>query len=299
MAETNDIVQAMMAQYDNNTKKKTTNKTEFSLDNYFNTFLPDGVNSATKYVRILPTENGETPFKEMYVHSKQIDGKWKKFACLNHNDDKPCPFCEAREALLATGKDSNKTLAKDYTSRRTYVTKLIDRENEAHGPKFWRFNHDYRGTGILDKIIAIIRAKGNITDATTGRDLIINITRDQNGRPQVNSILFDDSKPLHAEAEVAKGWLDDKRTWRDVYAIKPYEFLKIIVKGGEPVWDKEKGQWADKVELETNAEPITMGADEASPSTGEEIKEQTAAVTNTPAPESTTPPADEDDDLPF
>ena len=298
MAEANDIVKAIMSQYDENTKKRSSKKSEFSLDNYFNTFLEDGVNSAVKYVRILPTQDGGTPFKEMYVHSKQIDGKWKKFACLQHNDDKPCPFCEAREALLATGKESNKTLAKDYNSRRTYVAKLIDRDHEEHGPKFWRFNHDYRGTGVLDKIIAIIRAKGDITDAETGRDLIINIARDQNGRPTITSILFDDPKPLHENAETAKAWLEHDKTWRDVYAIKPYDFLFIVVEGGEPVWDKESSKWVDNLKMMENAEPITMGDGESLPLSGEEVKNQSTAVKETTT---TTKPTlgDEEDDLPF
>ena len=295
MAEINNTVAAMMAQYESNTQKKSNTKSEFDLRNYFNTYLPEGVNKATMQIRILPTENGDTPFKEMYVHSKQIEGKWKKFACINHNDDKPCPFCEAREALLATGKESNKKLAKDYNSRRTYVTKIIDRADEGWGPKFWRFNHDYRGTGVLDKIIDIIRAKGDITNGENGRDLIINVTRDQNGRPTISSIIFDDPSPLHKDADVAKGWLEDKRTWRDVYAVKPYEFLEIIVKGGEPIWDKDGKKWVDKEALATDSEPITMGADEALPITGKEIA-------NNPATTQASTPVEEedlDDDLPF
>ena len=75
-----------------------------------------------------------------------------------HEKDEDCPFCEAREALLSTGEAADKDLAKKYYPRLMYVVKVIDRDNEEDGPKFWRFNHDFRKTGILDKIMGVMSA---------------------------------------------------------------------------------------------------------------------------------------------
>ncbi len=45
------------------------------------------------------------------------------------------------------------------------------------GVKFWRFKHNYKNEGVLDKIIPIWRAKGDITDPEKGRDLIIELAK--------------------------------------------------------------------------------------------------------------------------
>ena len=294
----NNTVNAILAQYEENTKRNAGAKTNTSFDlrNYFTTFLEKGVNQKTLRIRILPGEENDTPFKHQIIHSIQMDGQWKKFACPEHNDGNPCPFCEAREALLAEGTEKSKELAKTYNTRKTYVVKLVDREDEEWGPKFWRFNHDYRGIGVMDKIIPIIKAKGDITDVETGRDLIITVSRDQNNRPNVSSIIFDDVEPLHAEKATKEKWLNDTKVWRDVYKVKAYEFLYIIVQGEEPYYDKTGKKWVAKSEFEANAEPITMGADEALPLSKEDV------VANKEAMGATTPPAkaeEEEDDLPF
>ena len=160
---------AMLAQYETNNKPKYT-KTDakvYDLKNYFNTFIPVGTKAATKEIRILPTSDGTSPFVEIHAHKVEIEGEWKTFACLKHEKNEPCPFCEAREALLATGKDSDKELAKKYNAKKMYVVKVIDRANEEEGVKFWRFNHDYRSAGTYDKIHAVLIAlkkdRGNNT----------------------------------------------------------------------------------------------------------------------------------------
>ena len=39
--------------------------------------------------------------------------------------------------------------------------------------KFWRFKHNWKGNGPIDKIIPIWRNKGDVTDINEGRDLIL------------------------------------------------------------------------------------------------------------------------------
>jgi len=108
-----------------------------------------------------------------------------------------------------------------------------------------------------------------LTDAQTGRDLTITIARNQMGIPTVNAISQGDAKPLHSDAETAENWLNDDRIWSDVYSIKPYSYLEIIVKGGEPMWKKNSsgdgGEWVDKNAVEDvvdeSENELTMGSE--------------------------------------
>ena len=288
---------AMLKQYEaNNTSTpKNTTKKEYDLKNYFNTFIKEGLKSGVKKVRILPTADGSSPFVEMHGHKIEVDGEFKTFACLKEEKNTACPFCEARAALLATGKDSDKELAKKYGSRKMYVVKLIDRDAIEDGVKFWRFNHDYRKEGVFDKIVGVLNAVGDITDVNTGRDLNITINRnDKTGALTVSSIVQSDSVKLSEDAELAKKWTSDTRTWEDVYSVKTYDYLEIIVKGGVPRWDKEAKKFVDKASLKTTEgdkleQELTVGV--------ENVKANVKpATTNATA---NTAGADEGDDLPF
>ena len=301
MSNEKNALEAMLAQYEKNNAPKYEKKSEkvYDLKNYFNTFIKEGVKSATKEIRILPSQDG-SPFVEVHGHKVQIEGEWKTFACLKHQKGEPCPFCEAREELLATGKESDKELAKKYAARKMYVVKVIDRENEEWGVKFWRFNHDYRKEGIFDKIHGVLTAlktNKDITNPQTGRDLSISINRNQNNVPVVSAIVALDSTPLSEDAEQAEKWLNDARTWEDVYSVRTYDYLEIIVKGGIPVWDKDEKKFVDKEALKaegnTSEEEITLGIDNV------KVNLQAATATETTATETSVATEDEEDDLPF
>lgn len=300
MSTQNNALAAMLEQYEANNKPKYEKKSEkvYDLKNYFNTYIKEGVKSAEKTIRILPTPDGSSPFVEIHAHKIKVDGEWKTFACLKHERNEPCPFCEAREALLATGKESDKELAKDYKAKMMYVVKVIDRDHPEEGVKFWRFNHDYRKEGILDKIQGVLRAiKKDITDPNVGRDLVLTINRNQNNVPVVSAVASLDPSVLSEDAEQAAAWLSDTRTWEDVYSVKTYDYLEIIVKGGVPVWDKENKCFVDKASLSTdNSETdnldseLTMGV--------ENVKANIVTSTASEEPASDTP-EDDGDDLPF
>lgn len=300
-----DTLSAMLAQYESNSKPqtKTNSVKEYDLKNYFTTFLPEKVSSAEKRIRIIPNADGSSPFVEIHGHKAQVDGDFKTFICLKHQKNEDCPFCEAHDALRASGKETDKELAKKYNARRMYVVKLIDRDKPEEGIKFWRFNHDYRKLGIHDKIFGILKAVNkDITHPETGRDLLVIISRDQNKRPVVQSIQHVDPTPLSENPEQAKAWLEDTRTWEDVYSIKPYDYLEIVVKGGTPVWDKEAKKFIDKVsvpENDTLEEEVTLGV----PNVKSNIVTATPTATSNATPEVTTQvvndAADEEDDLPF
>jgi hypothetical protein len=297
MSNEKNALDAMLAQYEkNNAPKYVKSETAkvYDLKNYFNTFIKEGVKSATKQIRVLPTTDGSTPFVELHAHKVQVDGEWKTFPCLKHEKGEACPFCEAREALLATGKDSDKELAKKYNARKMYVVKVIDRDNEDEGVKFWRFNHDYRKEGIYDKIIGVLNAiKKDVTNAETGRDLLLTINRNQNGIPVVSAVASLDPSGLSEDQDQKTEWLEDARTWEDVYSVRTYDYLEIIVKGGVPVWDKDEKKFVDKASIGTDENStleseLTMGV--------ENVK---ANVQAAEATTETVSVEEDEDDLPF
>ena len=240
---------AILAQYENSKQSGSTNKMsqDERLKKYFAAILPQNQSSAQKRISILPTSDGSSPFKEVWFHEVQVDGKWTKFYDPGKNENERSPLSEVYEELMSTGKESDKELAKQYKPRKFYILKVVDRDNEADGVKFWRFKHNYKNEGVLDKIIPIFRAKGDITDPETGRDLIIELAkaRTPNGKEYtiIQTVMHDDPSPVSADDEKSKSWVNDELTWEDVYSKKPTDYLEAIARGEVPRWDTVTGKY--------------------------------------------------------
>ena len=241
---------AVLAQYEkaksggSNTSKMSQ---EDRMKKYFAAILPNNENSGQKRLRILPTPDGSSPFKEVWYHEVQVEGKWNKIYDPGKNDNERSPLTEIHDELMSTGKESDKELAKAYKPRKFYIVKVVDRDNEADGVKFWRFKHNYKNEGILDKIIPIWKAKGDITDPVNGRDLIIELAKAKTPKGAtytvIQTVMHDDPSPVHTDAETAKAWTEDPLTWADVYSKKPVEYLEAIARGETPRWSSELGKY--------------------------------------------------------
>jgi hypothetical protein len=258
MEEHKDSFSAIQAQYEKNRNAAGGNKfanSEERMKKYFNTVLPKGSQSEDRRIRILPVADGSSPFVEVYFHEIQVDGKWVKLFDPKQ-EGKRSPLNEVKEALEATGKESDKELSKNYRSRKFYIVKIIDRDHEQDGPKFWRFKHASKGDGIMDKIFPIFKNKGDITDPIKGRDLILSLslTTSNTGRPYttISSIFPEDAGVLNEKEEVAQAWLKDALKWSDVYSKKPEEYLDMVANGETPKWDKENKKWVNGTTEESN-----------------------------------------------
>ncbi len=235
---------AVLSQYEKNNKAASSNSNkipqEERLQKYFAPILPKGVTSGEKRIRILPAQNGESPFEEVFFHEVMVDGNWLKLHDPKQ-DGKRSPLNEVYDALMMSGLESDKTLARDYRSRKFFIVKVIDRENESHGVKFWRFKNNYKNEGVFDKLLPLFKNKGDITDPKQGRDLIITlgITKSGNGKDYttITSIIPDDMTPLHTDTEISNSWINDELKWTDVYSKKPEEYLEMVAKGETPKWD--------------------------------------------------------------
>jgi hypothetical protein len=260
MATTLDSV---LEQYEKS-KQGSSSASKMSQDErmkkYFAAILPQNQKSAQKRVRILPTPDGSSPFKEVWYHEVQVDGKWVKLYDPGKNDNERSPLNEIYDELMSTGKESDKELAKQYKARKFYIVKVVDRDAEQDGVKFWRFKHNYKNEGVLDKIIPIWRQKGDITDAKNGRDLIIELAKAKTPKGKeytvIQTVMYDDPSPVHTDGDTMKSWVEDALTWADVYSKKPTEYLEAIARGETPRWDSDLGKY---VYGDSSTSTTTMG----------------------------------------
>jgi hypothetical protein len=185
----------------------------------------------------------------------------------------PCPLCAQHKKLLAKQDPSLKGIKKEnmnssqlvvkakndeiykeaikWEAKKFYIVRGIDKGAEKDGVKFWRFKHNYKNQGTLDKLLPILEEymttqQADFSSAENGTDLSIIMTDSEfNGHvyKTISAITYRGKSKLHADPLVARQWLDDDITWRDVFKPKqapnmpPFEFLQAVVAGTNPYWD--------------------------------------------------------------
>jgi hypothetical protein len=185
----------------------------------------------------------------------------------------PCPLCAKAKEILKRQDPSLKGVKKEtlndaqmkifeknkaifteankWEAKKFYIIRGIDKGKTIDGVKFWRFKHNYRKDGPLDKLLPVLEQymtvqRADFSDAVNGTDLSI-ITTDSefNGHlyRKVSAIMVDGKSPLHTDQAVLRQWLDDQIIWRDVFkeksapGITPYEFLEMVASGNNPYWE--------------------------------------------------------------
>ena len=292
------VLDAIAKQYENNKSGGNSGgggSYEQDFSKYFAVRLEDGVNNGESTVRILPpkkgvhpvNKEGDTPFDEGHWHSIKVGGKWRKIYCRKHNDGEHCPLCEVADELFKswkeTGNKTDKELATQYSAKKFYLTRIIDRANEGDGVKFWRFPHNYKGEGALDKIIPLFTKRGDITDMREGRDITLMLGRDNKNYVKITSIMAEDASVLtDPKSPQAKEWTSESTTWKDVYKPQPLDYVQLIADGETPVWDK-------------NLEKFVAKTDESE----SEVFVSKSNTPNTPKPTSNVVTDDYDDEDPF
>lgn len=219
----------------------------------------------------------------MTVDKEVADSGFKTFVCADdqnyqEHDSRGCPLCKRVDELFEEankfekGSPERKTLCREAfklkdTKKVAYVVRCIERGKEDEGVKFWRFNSWANGNGNYDKIRGLAeqrnresleagRGRLNIFDYEEGYDLILTITKSEKSSEkgvEKTEINITDAKfpsKLSNNPEQAKAWIEDPKDWRDMYKVKPHEYLKVIADGGIPVWDGSVGHYVAKVKNE-------------------------------------------------
>jgi len=254
----NKAVQNTLADYEKAKTVTTTAKNEVDLTKYFTLALPDGVNTEEKVFRILPltADDPFTYFALVKFHNLKIGKKWQKLYDPTQ-DGEESPLNDMYNILVKSGDKDDKALAGNYRSRDFYIVRGIERGKEHEGPKFWRFNKVGDGSGIMDKLIPLMKRLDDKNPGSgaiwrpdgMGRDIAITTVRDvSKGFTKVSQIMVDDPSPVSNDEDQANAWLNDKITWKDVYKKKPIEYLRIVAQGCEPIWDSEAKKFVAKSE---------------------------------------------------
>lgn len=214
----------------------------------------------------------------------------------------PCPLCAKHKALLAKQDPSLKGIKKEnmndmqlvvkakndeiykeaikWEAKKFYIVRGIDKGMEKDGVKFWRFKHNYKNQGTLDKLLPILEdymtsQQADFSDALTGTDLNIIMTDSEfNGHvyKAISAITAKGKSKLHEDVNVMNEWINDDTTWRDVFLPKkapnttPYEFLEMVSNGLNPYWedtDQTNKHWVfpGRPDLEEKANTRTMNLD--------------------------------------
>ena len=147
-------------------------------------------------------------------------------------------------------------------AKKFYIIRGVDKGAEKDGVKFWRFKHNFKQQGILDKLGPAVTnwMDDNLvdyTDTQKGTDLIVTVVdaqmpgRDRTYR-DVSSITPRGSTPLHTDPVVVKEWTSNPITWREVFKpaqapnVEPHEFLEMVANDQAPYWedtDQNNKRW--------------------------------------------------------
>lgn len=254
-------------------------KTVFNEKNYLQARLSNGEKSKELTIRLLPfSPDGGSPFHKVHMHTVRVNKEvspsgWKTFPCPIHNKigDK-CPFCETSDlAKKLKQQSSNEQEKKKYnevefnnSAKDMWVVRCIERGHEEDGVKFWLFSHSKKGNGVWDKIMNIFQTRynkalqqgkiNNIFDLNEGKDLVLTLTKDQMDKTVIQIADDDEKTPLSEDYEKAVAWINDTKKWDEVYTVKSYDYMSIIVQNGVPVYSKEKNTYIDKIEANAEAE---------------------------------------------
>lgn len=153
-----------------------------------------------------------------------------------------------REKNSQIYKEAGKWEARKYS-----IVRGIDKGAPKDGVKYWRFKHNFKNQGVLDKLVPALKLFHeqygfNPTDINNGCDLYINVVDSSmpngNKYKDVSSITAKQPSKLYEDDIVVKQWLSDQSTWRDVYkeatmtkVLTSAEYLQRVALGTDPYWD--------------------------------------------------------------
>ena len=186
-----------------------------------------------------------------------------------------CPLCEKAESIKKSLDTSIKYIKKDamtpaqlvireknsaiykeagkWEARKYSIVRGIDKGMPKDGVKFWRFKHNFKNQGVLDKLVPALRLfheeyQTNPTDIQNGSDLYINVVDSKmpngNTYKDVSSITAKKPSKLYDDEVVIRQWLGDQTIWRDVFkeatmtkVLSSPEYLERVAVGTDPYWD--------------------------------------------------------------
>lgn len=304
----NSVLSAVLNQYKGLSEKKPAQSAAMKTDltNYFNptALLPKGVTQKDVTIRILPQHAGEdSPFAVVKFHSLKVGGSWRKLYDPEQ-EGKVSPLNDMQRILLSSGDKEDRRNSVTYKSSPYYICRVIQRDKEHEGIKYFRFRSTDNGSGFMDKIVPYIQRNYDLFDPQNGHDITLTLRRDpvKPDTVRITAVMVEANGPLSNDPVQTEQWLADETTWENVFKKYSTDYLEIIAKGSEPAWDKDKQGYVPKEELEAKLNSAgssnLIDEDYSTPASNrvEEVDEEVDSIVS-PA----TGPAGSitDDDLPF
>ena len=184
-------------------------------------------------LRIVPYQhNKENPFMELYFHYDL--GKRNFLSPVTFGE--PDPVLEFAEQLKSSGNSDDWKLGKKLEPKmRTYLPVLV-RGKESEGVKMWGF-----GKQVYQELLTFIADPdyGDITDPTSGRDLVITYTPPEGSEryPKTTIMVNRNVTPAPEDKNVAEMVMNGQTDIFDIYKKCTYDDLKAALatwlNGGE------------------------------------------------------------------
>jgi len=158
-------------------------------------------------VRILPPPEGESSvFKVVYQHFLELPGKKGSFMCPRIMNKQHCPICAKADELKASGRKADMEAANDLFARRRVFCSVIDRADEAAGPKVLGI-----GKTVHEPLLDMRRNEdvgGDFAHPIEGFDIIITRTGTGKNDTKYTVSAARNNSQLAGDEETMQGWID-------------------------------------------------------------------------------------------
>ncbi len=220
-------------------------------------------------VRIVPYKfNKENPFIELLFHYNINNKTYLSPASFG----RPDPILEFAEKLKKLGDTENWKAGKKMEPKLRTFAPVIVRGQEAEGVKFWGF-----GKTVYQEILAIVADPdyGDITDETTGRDIVIEIVEEAGKTyPETRIRVKPNVSPLHENAATTAKLLDEQTNITDIYSELSYPELKTVLEN-----------WLNPTASVEDENPTPSVSQQTLAPTPKKVEEQLTTTSKDAAPE--------------
>tara|TARA_Y100000593_G_scaffold58732_1_gene109080 strand:+ start:3009 stop:3797 length:789 start_codon:yes stop_codon:yes gene_type:complete len=205
---------------DLNAIKSKLNQLQSTTSNKNNFWKPE---PGKQVVRVVPyTHNKDNPFIELFFHY----GLGNKTYLSPTSFGKPDPVAEFADKLKSTGNKDEWIQGKRLEPKMRTFAPVIVRGQESEGVKFWGF-----GKTVYQELLSVIADPdyGDITDATNGRDILIERQTpaeagNQYGKTTVR--VKPNQSPITEDKTVLEGVLTGQPNLTELYTEPTYDELK-------------------------------------------------------------------------
>ena len=178
----------------------------------------------TQVVRVVPYKhNKDNPFIELFFHYNLGNNK-TYLSPLSFG--RPDPVAEFADKLKSTGNKDEWIQGKRLEPKMRTFAPVVVRGKESEGVKFWGF-----GKTVYQELLGVIADPdyGDITDATTGRDIGIERQTpaeagNQYGKTTVR--VKPNQTPITEDAEMLKSIFENQSDLTELYTEPTYDELK-------------------------------------------------------------------------